>query len=269
MEIKWQGFPLTYQNESIGELIIAPRAPDEPFSSADQRLLADFARQAGVAAHAVQLTKDLQRSRERLVMAREEERRRLRRDLHDGLGPALAAQILKLGSARALFAQDSAAADKLLAELEHDIEAALADIRRLVYDLRPPVLDQLGLVAAIRQTAKQYDATLAICVDAPETLPALPAAVEVAAFRIAQEALTNVVRHAHAHECVVRIKIEDQFVMEIRDDGRGLPATHRAGVGLNSMRERAAELGGACVIKSDANRGTHVRVELPWIGEEE
>ena len=265
--------PLTYQNEPIGHLVLTSRAPDESLSSADLRLLADFARQASVAAHAVQLTKDLQRSRERLVMAREEERRRLRRDLHDGLGPALAAQVLKLGSARALLAQDSMAADKLLAELERDIDAALTDIRRLVYDLRPPVLDQLGLVTAIRQTATQYSAsraeneTVEICVDAPEPLPSLPAAVEVAAFRIAQEALTNVMHHAHARACVVRIEIVDKFSMEISDDGRGLAPSHRAGVGLTSMRERAAELGGRCLIEMRKEGGTRVRVELPLMRE--
>lgn len=268
-------WPLTYQNQTVGHLLLAPRAPNEPFTPGDRRLLADFARQAGVAAHAVQLTKELERSRERMVTAREEERHRLQRDLHDGLGPALAAQVLKVGSARALLAQDSGAADKLLVELEQDIEAALADIRRLVYELRPPVLDQLGLSAAIRMAAQPNTAlrpengigggepTPSICVQAPEPLPALPAAVEVAAYRIAQEALTNVVRHAHARTCVVRIAIADVFSMEILDDGRGLPAAHRLGVGLASMRARTEELGGTCVIERRDGGGTRVCVKLP------
>lgn len=261
--------PLVYQNESIGHLILAPRSPAESFAAADYRLLQDFARRAGIAAHAVQLTRDLQRSRERLVMAREEERRRIRRDLHDGLGPALAAQMLKVGSVRALFAQDSRAADQLLAELEHDIEAALADIRRLVYDLRPPALDQWGLLTAIRQTAAQYSAAgtgrqnLSICVDSAEPLPALPAAVETAAFRITQEALTNVVHHAQARTCRVQIQCGDKLVIEITDDGGGVPANHHTGVGLSSMRERAEELGGKCVIEPREGSGTRVRVELP------
>ena len=261
--------PLVYQNESIGHLILAPRSPAESFTAADRRLLEDFARQAGIAAHAVQLTRDLQRSRERLVMAREEERRRIRRDLHDGLGPALAAQMLKVGSARALFAQDSGAADELLAELEHDIETALADIRRLVYDLRPPALDELGLLTAVRQTAAQYSSprkdepALSICVEANEPLPPLPAAVEVAAFRITQEALTNVVHHAHARTCRVHIHCGDKLLVEISDDGSGLPTDHPAGVGLTSMRERAEELGGTCVVERRDGSGTRVRVELP------
>lgn len=172
--------PLAYQTEPVGQLILAPRAPGDTFSASDKRLLEDLARQSGVAVQAVRLTADLQRSRERLVTAREEERRRLRRDLHDGLGPQLAAQTLKVGSARSLYAHDPAAADALLAELEADMEAAVADIRRLVYALRPPALDKLGLVGAIRESAAQYGANgLSISLHAPERLPPLPAAVEV------------------------------------------------------------------------------------------
>src|SRR5262249_41935305 len=194
------------------------------------------------AAHTVQLSADLKRSRERLVTAREEERRRLRRDLHDGLGPALAAQTLKVGAARALYGRDPAAADRLLGELERDIAAALADIRRLVYNLRPPALDELGLCAAIRECAAQYHAngasTLRIRWGAPEHLPSLPAAVEGAAYRIAQEALANVVRHSDAHACRIRLALGELLELEIADDGVGLPDRRRLGVGLTSMRER-------------------------------
>ncbi len=271
--------PLIYQTETIGHLLLAARAPGESFTLADLRLLEQFAHQASVAAHAVQLTRELQRSRERLVTAREEERRRIRRDLHDGLGPTLAAQTLKIGSARALFGQNPAAADQLLSELEGDIQAALADIRRLVYDLRPPALDELGLVAAIRSVAAQFSATylgnrpgradqeLDIGVDAPDPLPPLPAAVEVAAFRIVQEALTNVVRHSQAHTCVVRLRVEDKLRVEISDDGHGLSEAQRSGIGLTSMRERAAELGGTCTIAPQPGGGTRLRVELPLVNE--
>ena len=270
--------PLLYQTETIGHLLLAPRARGEVFTPADLQLLEQFAHQAGVAAYAVRLTRELQRSRERLVTAREEERRRIRRDLHDGLGPTLAAQTLKIGSARALFGQNPAAADQLLSELERDSQAALADIRRLVYDLRPPALDELGLVAAIRSVAAQYttrpvengsgsaDQGLDIWVDAPEHLPPLPAAIEVAAFRIVQEALTNVVRHSQAHTCFIRIQLQDKLLIEITDDGRGLPALRHAGVGLVSMRERAAELGGTCAIEPQLSGGTRVKVELPLDG---
>jgi signal transduction histidine kinase len=279
--------PLVYQAETLGELQVAPRDPSDPWTAADRHLLDELARHAGIAAHAVRLTDELRRSnahlraaRERLVTAREEERRRLRRDLHDGLGPSLAALTLKVGAARKLLPRDQAAADVLLAELGGDIEATVADIRRLVYDLRPPSLDDLGLAGAIRERAAQYgmrngadggaDQPEAphILVVAPERLPALPAAVEVAAYRITQEALTNVVRHARAHTCHIRLTLDDALHLEISDDGRGLPAERRAGVGLTAMRERAAELGGTCVVEPAPLGGTRVLACLPITKEE-
>ncbi len=257
--------PLTYQAEAVGQLLVAPRAPGEAFTPAEQRLLEDIAHQAGVAAHAVRLTADLQRSRERLVTAREEERRRLRRDLHDGLGPALASLTLKLDAARNLLVRDPAATNALLLELKTQTQTAIADIRRLVYDLRPPALDELGLVSAIREhAARDVSATgLHVSVEAPDHLPPLPAAVEVAAYRIALEAMTNVVRHAHARQCVIRLSLADALQLEIMDDGLGLAADHPAGVGLHSMRERAAELGGTCVIGPGPGGGTRVVARLP------
>jgi signal transduction histidine kinase len=264
--------PLVYHTETIGELLLAPRAPGEAFTTADRNVLEGIAHQAGVAAHAVRLTTDLQRSRERLVTAREEERRRLRRDLHDGLGATLAALHLQVGAIRVLMQHDLPAADTELLELQTEIRSAIADIRRLVYALRPPTLDELGLVGAIRQYAAQYDLPgtrsesdrcLRVAVEAPEHLPALPAAVEVAAYRIVQEALTNVARHAHARTCTVRLAIPDAFQMEISDDGVGFPAESGAGVGLLSMRERAAESGGSCLVESAPGCGTHILVHLP------
>jgi signal transduction histidine kinase len=256
--------PLVYQNEPVGELLLAPRATGESFSSADHRLLDDLARQAGVAAHAVQLTMDLQRSRERLVTAREEERRRLRRDLHDGLGPQLASLTLKLDAARNLLGHNPAATDALLAELKGQTQGAISDIRRLVYALRPPALDDLGLVSALREQAAQYQHTgVHITVQAPERMPSLPAAVEVAAYRIAQEALINVVRHADARNCTIRLALDNGLCVEVTDDGHGIEAEHHAGVGLHSMRERAEELGGNLAIESMPTRGTRVQARLP------
>ena len=260
--------PLVHKSETVGRLVLAPRAPGEEFTSADRRLLDDLARQAGVAVHAARLTADLRRSRERLVAAREEERRRLRRDLHDGLGPRLAAQTLKAGAARSLFPRDPAAADALLDELETAMDATLAEVRRLVHNLRPPTLDQLGLVGAIQDAAERYEpdpATngLRISVRAPEELPPLPAAVEVAAYRIVQEALTNAVRHARADSCVICLSVGDKLELEVTDDGVGLSEDHRSGVGLNSMSERAVELGGTCAIERAPSGGTRVLARLP------
>ena len=264
--------PLVYQTETIGRFILASRAPDEPFTPVDRRLLEDIAHQAGVAAYAVRLTSDLQHSRERLVTAREEERRRLRRDLHDGLGPVLAIQSLQLGAARELLAQNPAAADALLSELKAQTQAIIADIRRLVYDLRPPALDELGLLSALREHAAHYSQFngLHIALEAPVCLPPLPAAVEVAAYRIVLEAITNVVRHAQASECRIRLSLSGELSLEILDDGVGLPEGYRLGVGMTSMRERAEELGGACKVETGTvgGVGTLVCARLPLPKEE-
>jgi signal transduction histidine kinase len=216
-----------------------------------------------VAAHAVRLNADLQRSRERLVAAREEERRRLRRDLHDGLGPTLAGIALQLESARALATADAAASDRLLARLVEETRIAIADVRHLVYDLRPPALDEVGLVGALQQQAARFPA-LDVTIDADIDAADLPAAVEVAAYRIATEALTNAARHSSARACRVRIALNGALELEIADDGAGIGPDSRPGVGLASIRERAAELGGTCTFGS-GDRGTVVRAKLPLV----
>ena len=270
---------LIYQSEHIGDLLLAPRTRGETFSSADRDLLADLARQAGIAVQAVHLTTDLQRlttelqsSRTRLVTAREEERRRLRRDLHDGLGSVLASLNWRAGALRLLLSRDPVAADALVVEQQTTIQAAIGDIRRLVYDLRPPALDELGLIGAIRERAAKQsapterDSILGLHIDvvAPDQLPALPAAVEVAAYRIVQEALTNVARHAQAHSCCVCLSCENDLLhVEVSDDGIGLPESYRAGVGVLSLRERAAELGGTSEIARMPEGGTCVQACLP------
>ncbi len=257
--------PLSYQAEPVGQLVLGPRQRGEAFTPADRHLLEDLARQVGIAVHAVRLTSDLQRSRERLVTAREEERRRLRRDLHDGLGPTLAALALKATTVSDLIPVNPAAATQLSNELYADIRATVGEIRRLVYELRPPRLDDLGLLGAIGEAARQQSRPdgLQIMVEAPERLPTLPAAVEVAAYRIAQEALTNVASHAQARTCTVRLTLAGALQVEISDDGVGLPPEHHSGVGLLSMRERATELGGRCVIERNAEAGTRVCARLP------
>jgi signal transduction histidine kinase len=273
--------PLNYQGELVGELVVASRSPGERLTPADQRLLADIARHAGVAAHGVRLTAELQRSRQRLVTAREEERRRLRRDLHDGLGPTLAGVVLQLGAAKTLVDQDRLEACGLLDKLRSEMQQAIIDIRRLVYRLRPPALDELGLAGALRAYASnfQYPESseliepsssnhLTVTVDGPPQLPLLPAAVEVAAYRIATEALANASRHANASRCTIQLAIhdgleDDELEVEVADDGRGLPTHYRPGVGLISMRERAAELGGSCTVHVASGGGTRVSARLP------
>jgi signal transduction histidine kinase len=224
----------------------------------------------------LRLSADLQRSRERLVEAREEERRRLRRDLHDGLGPQLSSQALTIDAVRALMRQDPNAAEELLLDLKADAQDAVTDIRRVVYGLRPPALDDLGLLGALRESAAQYITKgLSVSVEAPEKLPPLSAAVEVAAYRIVQEALANVVRYAEASTCTLSLAIDEASVLylEVRDDGSGIPNTQdnssvRAGVGLASMRERASELGGSLLVEPLPEGGTRVRARLPLPKEE-
>jgi signal transduction histidine kinase len=262
--------PLLFQSETLGHLLIAPRAPGEAYSPADMRLLNDLVRQAAPAVHAYRLTADLQRSRERIVTAREEERRRLRRDLHDGLGPALASQTLKLEAALDLLESNPAQSAHYVREVKAQTQATVADIRRLVYELRPPALDELGLVGALRAHVHSLSSPngLSVSVDAPPHLPPLSAAVEVAAYRIALEALTNVVKHARAREGSVRLAVvvwrnQNYLSIEVLDDGVGLPAASPLGVGLVSMRERAEELGGTCLIGNGRRGGVKVLAHIP------
>ena len=274
--------PLVYQGEKIGRFILAARSPGESFTPSEERLLKDIAHHIGIAAHAVNLTNelrwmaaDLQHSRERLVTAREEERRRLRRDLHDGLGPVLASQGLKLGVLLQQVRRDPEVSMALIEDLIDQNQGVLAEIRRLVYNLRPPALDELGLVEAIRDQVMLVDEdadirpALQIRVEGPPGgLPALPAAIEVAAYRIALEAITNAARHAGADTCMVRIFVEDatpgmSLCLEVCDDGAGLPAGYRPGVGMASMKERAEEVGGCCEAETLQEGGTRVSARLP------
>ena len=283
-----EALPLIYQREEIGRLVLSHRAPGEEFSAADRRLLEDLARQAEVAVHAVRLTADLQHARERLVATREEERRRLRRDLHDGIGPTLTGLALQLNAAHKLVMGDEPKdAGEVLARLEQEAEDTIAEMRRLIYGLRPPALDDLGLIPSIRQQAQsQGMADLPIgtksnersgnrpvfSMEAPEELPPLPAAVEVACYRIAQEALTNVARHARAKTCQVRLSVDEvagALGLEVIDDGVGMLEDRVAGVGLSSMRERAEELGGTLAIEAKPEGGTSVLARLPLSASEE
>jgi two-component system NarL family sensor kinase len=266
--------PLVHGTERVGSLILGVRYGEHEFRSDEMALLEDLARQAGATVHALRLRAALSRSHERLLLAREEERRRLRHDLHDGLGPSLAAIGLRAEASAQLLDSDPVEAKRLLDEMGTDVQTALADIRRLVDGLRPPALDELGLVGAIRQQVERLEDSAGvgpptrITVEGfPEPLPDLPAAVEVAAYRIAIEAVTNAVRHAGARTCQVRLEAIDQLVVEVVDDGRGLATEVTPGTGLESMRSRATEVGGSLVIESRRSDGTRLRARLPLGGQ--
>jgi signal transduction histidine kinase len=260
--------PLSVRGSDVGSLQVSPRGPRERYGDRDLALVSDLARHIAVAAHAAALTRDLLHSRESLVIAREEERRRIRRDLHDGLGPALAGIAFGIDAARNTLPRDPAATDAALAELKAEVQTSVADVRRLVYDLRPPALDQLGLVPAVREYGARLveRGALSVTVSAP-ALPPLPAAVEVAAYRIAIEALTNAARHSHARTSSVSFEIDDSALrLQVDDDGDGVPAerAYRGnGLGMSAMAERAAELGGTCSIGPRPGGGTAVTAELP------
>jgi signal transduction histidine kinase len=218
----------------------------------------------------VRLNRELQLSRQKIVTAREEERRRLRRDLHDGLGPTLAAQMFRVGAAQQLLTKNPEKTAKILDDLQNGIEGTLTNVRQLVYELRPPLLDQFGLIGAITDFVNRYESGVEINLKLPTQLPALTAAVEVAAFRIAQTSLDNVIKHAQATHCDLTLAISGgNLNIDIMDNGVGIAANYKAGVGLTSMRERAEELGGVFSIVPTKPQGTHLSVSIPLLSDTE
>jgi two-component system, NarL family, sensor kinase len=245
---------------SVGEVIVGLRAGDLRLSASDENVLRIVAPLLAQTIRARALAADLQASRGQAIAAIEDERRRLRRDLHDGLGPTLTGVAFATDAARNKLRDDPSGADELLARLRVDTADAISEIRRLVEGLRPPALDELGLVAAVRQQARGLHtasgAPLTVTIDAPDPMPVLPAAVEVAAFRIVVEALTNVVRHAACDAAHVELTVDERGLhVRVDDTGRN-GGPWRPGVGMASMRERAEQVGGhlATEVRPDGGR---------------
>jgi signal transduction histidine kinase len=252
--------PLHRRGTRLARLVIGARAPGESYGSADLALTEVLVRQVALMLDALRMAAALQHSREAIVSAREEERRRLRRELHDGLGSALAGIALTLLAARNTGGPQG---DELVEGAREQTQSAVADVRRLVRGLRPPVLEDLGLAAALRAHADRLG-PLEVEFELPQSPMTLPAAVELALYRIATEALTNVVRHAHARHCRVCLRTDDNEVaLSVVDDGHGLVSDAAPGVGLRSMRERAAELGGRVELATGPSGGLAVDVRLP------
>jgi two-component system NarL family sensor kinase len=255
---------LTHHGVTVGRLRVSDRGPDDPLDAADLTLLGSLAGEIGPAVQAVRLHQDLLRSRAEVVALREDERRRLRRDLHDGLGPALAAIGLKAGLARREVPAASPA-HELLGAIDTEVKASLGGIRRLVEGLRPPALDELGLLGALRSRASTLAGELTPEVTGELPPGGLPAAVEAAAYWIGVEALTNAARHSGARRCAVDLRAySDALVLIVADDGHGLDPSLPSGVGLRSMRERAAEVGGSVLIRS-TDEGAEVVARLPLV----
>ena len=267
-------FPLVFQGEPTGELLAAPRSPDESFTPSEMRLLRNLARQAGAAVRNAQLTADLQRSRQNLVTTREEERHRLRRDLHDGIGPSMAGLTLKLDAAKDLIASSLETGEttsleealQLLTQLKFQTQETVQEVRRIVHDLRPPSLDVLGLAPVLQALFGQVAAPANLSIHlttTPKDFPRLSATVEVAAYRIVLEAVTNVICHAKANVCQVSLALENGHLqLTVTDNGQGISKNHSFGVGLNSMRERAEELGGRFELNSSP-KGTRICAKIP------
>lgn len=263
-----RSLPISYRGERVGVLLLPATGLRSRLSARDEQLLTDLVRQAATAARAQRLAEELQASRERLVSAREEERRRIRRDLHDGLGPALSGIVFRLESARLLLERDPAGVAAQLAETVADVRDVVADVRRLVHDLRPPALDDLGLAGALRQQADRL-ARSGVAVSVAGEVGPVSAAVEVAAYRIVAEALTNAARHAEASRVDVTLSESDgALALAVRDDGVGIAPDAEAGIGLVSLRERAAEVGGRTEVTCPPGGGTLVRAWLPVPREE-
>jgi signal transduction histidine kinase len=258
-----QTLPLVHQGRQVGRLTVEGR-DRRPVSPRDLQLLTELARPAGAAVSAAALADALSASRARLVQAREEERRRLRRDLHDGLGPTLAG--IGLGLDLVGSEEDRDAATRMLSELRKETTAAVEDVRRLVDGLRPPALDEVGLMPAIRQQAERLalrSPGLLMEVRSSGDLPTLSAATEVAAYRIAVEAVSNTIRHAGARSCTVEVAADGVLELRVTDDGRGFDPGQAAGVGMAAMGERAAEVGGTCTVTRAGLHGTRVVAVLP------
>lgn len=255
-----QAVPLVFAGEDVGRLRLAPRRGESSLGPADLRLIEGVAPLVAAVIQSGRLTDDLRAERTRVLEATHSERGRLRQDLHDGLGPSLTGIGLGLEALQSRVTSD----EDLVARLRAEVSAALEEIRRIIDDLRPTALDDHGLVGALRNRVDQVSghAGLEVRLDAPEALAGVSPEVELAAFRIADEALTNVVRHAHARHCTVRLSADREFHLAIEDDGCGVGPGRNGGVGLASMRERAERLGGRFTLTS-LTPGTEVRVELP------
>lgn len=257
-------FPVQHHGRTVGRLEVVP-GRTASLTPEVRDLLRRVADHAGLAVATASASAELRLAREQAVAAREEERRRLHRDLHDGLGPTLASLSQRIDVAADLLETDPGASRRLLEDAGEQVRESVGEVRRLVYALRPPRLDDLGLVEALRLACDELSpgrpSIEVLCV---EPLPDLPAVVETTAYRIVLEAATNVVRHAQADHCVVGLAVDDrELVVTVSDDGVGLPEVIDPGAGLRSLRERAAEVGGTLALSGHHPRGTTVTARLP------
>ena len=259
-DVPVRAWPMIRGDRVLGALEVSPRRIGEDFTAGEHILLTEVARQAATAAEAYELTRALEGASESLLHAREDERDRMRRDLHDGLGPILAGSRMQLAAVRRRSGGD---VEALVDQVLVDLSGASTAIRELVDGLQPTALAD-GFAIAVERLCATVLPGHALSLTVADDLPPLSREVEVAAYRIVSEAVTNVARHAAAGSCRVAIAVDpdaDALVLEVADDGHGIVGEHR-GVGLGSMTARAAEVGGTLAVTTGAE-GTTVRACLP------
>ena len=254
-----QEWSLTYDGKQVGNLVVGPRHGEQRLSPADQKVIDLVAAPLALVLHAQSLTEDLKVSRERIIDAAEEERTRLRRELHDSLGPLLTGAAFKADGIALAARHRPERAESLAVELADQLRQSVEAVRRLAYGLRPAALDELGLVGALREEGTRFG-LVKVTIDAPESMPALPSSVEVAAYRIAAEALTNVVRHSDARLASVRLTTDDGALEMIISDNGTSTGPWSPGLGLTSIKTRASEIGGACEAGPTSEGGRVVAV---------
>jgi two-component system, NarL family, sensor kinase len=260
--------PLTYRDGRVGTMIIGLRRGERELHDADRRTLELIATPLAVALHATALSDQIQHARTATVEATAAERVRLQRELHDGVGPILTSAAFQADAASNLIHTDPAGAARLVDEIRTELRGAIDDVRRVVYGLRPIELDDAGLVGAIRQRLAGLPARepgqIKVEMELPDQLPALSPAVELAAYRIASEAINNALTHSAGQRCLVTITVNGTLAVTVRDDGRP-PPSWTPGVGLRSILERAEELGGVAAAGPTGD-GWVVSARLPLDG---
>jgi signal transduction histidine kinase len=254
-------YPVRHRGELLGALSVE-KPPNEPLNPAEEKLIADIASQAGLVLRNVRLIEELRASRQRLVKAQDEERRRLERDIHDGAQQQLVALSVKLTLVRAMARKDAERADAMLHELQGETQDAMENLRDLARGIYPPLLADHGLVAALESQARKAAVPVEIETDG---VSRYSQEAEAAVYFCTLEALQNVAKYAEAARAVVRLREEDGvLVFEVIDDGVGFdPAAKRYGSGLQGMADRLAALGGELIVDSSPGRGTTVRGSVP------
>jgi signal transduction histidine kinase len=278
-------FSLQFQGQVRGQWMVAARRDDEDFTTSDRRILKTLARQAETALSNVLLVEtlrqqleELQASREtlaqaqrRLLRSREAERARLARDLHDGPLQVLVGLNLQTGLLLSQREADDSPVTSALKEIRGEVQGLLSDLRQVCSELRPPMLDTLGLGAALRALAEDWSAQngIAVQIDLPDTaLRSLPSDVAVNLYRVVQEALSNVAHHAAAQHVTLAVCDGQQGItLQLHDDGHGftLPRSSRELIaqdhyGLVGMQERVDLIDGQLQLDSAPGRGTTLHV---------